>query len=155
MQALIFPPFDAKLRHQSEVEIYDTWRRKWVVCTPEEWVRQHLAHWLVNDLEVPLGRIAIEKSLKYEGAIKRCDLVVYDAFGKPELIAECKASTVALSDSTYFQATRYNQVLKVPLLIITNGLHLFGAIIHHDSEQWEALQHLPNYHQWKKLSHRP
>jgi Type I restriction enzyme R protein N terminus (HSDR_N) len=102
--------------------VFDDFRNKWVVCTPEEWVRQHVAHWLVNDRGISKSRIRIEIGFELNGLAKRVDILVFDDDYQPWLLVECKRPEVKLDDSVYQQAVRYNLVWKVPQLLLTNGL---------------------------------
>ena len=96
-------------------------RRKWLKLEPEEWVRQHLIAYLNTSLGYPLGLMAVEHRLTLNGVEKRADLVCYNNDGQPILLAECKAPAIKLSQDTLDQAARYNLVLQVPNLLITNG----------------------------------
>jgi hypothetical protein len=100
-------------------------RKKQVVLTPEEWVRQHIISYLVNHKNYPLGRLAVEVSLKVNSLSKRADLVYYDEHVQPQLIVECKAPEVKLTSETVFQIATYNSKLNTKLLLISNGLDHF------------------------------
>ncbi len=99
----------------------DPVRRKWVALTPEEWVRQQVIHYLHHQLGYPLEVMQVEGSIKVNNMSRRCDIVVYATSGLPRMIVECKAPEVPLTQKTIDQACRYNTVLQVPLLMITNG----------------------------------
>lgn len=104
-------------------------RNKDLVCTPEEWVRQHVINHLIEGHNVKKGRIAVEFSLKYNGLAKRADIVVMNAFGEPELLVECKAPDVNVSRSVLEQAASYNFKLNVDKLLLTNGItHVYCLI---------------------------
>jgi hypothetical protein len=128
VQTLHFPAYDFRTRETSgKPEIWDSWRRKWVSLTPEEWVRQHLARHLSDDMGFPSGRMAIEYSLQVHGLKKRADLVLFGADGRPHFLAECKAPSVAITPAVAEQAGRYVLSLQVPFLLLTNGIdHYFG-----------------------------
>ena len=117
MQALDLPPFEAKLTQSATNQplIWDILRRKHVVLTPEEWVRQHVVHYLINNLGYPRG-------LRYNQRRKRTDLLALDPAGQPLLLVECKAPSVAITQEVARQATTYNQTIGAPLLLLTNGL---------------------------------
>lgn len=102
--------------------IFDVVRKKWLVLTPEEWVRQHLLNYLVTVKQIPASRIAVEKELQLNGLRRRYDAVVFDRNRQPYLIVECKAPYVALDQSVIEQALRYNLSVKAELLLITNGI---------------------------------
>lgn len=100
-------------------------RRKLVVLTPEEWVRQHLIYYLISHKSLALGRMAVEVTLKVNSLSKRADIVYYDETLKPQLVVECKAPEVKLSSETVFQIATYNSQLNSQLLLISNGLDHF------------------------------
>ena len=102
-------------------EVFDVVRRRWVALTPEEWVRQQTVALLHNGYGYPLELMQIEAAITLNGLTKRCDIVVYDRSVKPFMIVECKKESVALSQKVVDQACRYNLVLKVPYLMLTNG----------------------------------
>ena len=103
--------------------IFDPVRRRYVVLTPEEWVRQHLVNFLVQHRGVPMGLMRVEAALRLNGMQQRADAVVFDRQGQPLLVAECKAPSVPLSDEVLRQACRYNVRLCAGYILITNGLH--------------------------------
>ena len=125
--ALAFPPLPAHvsvaLRRGAggRVEVLDVLRRRYVAATPEEWVRQHVAAFLVAHRGVPPGLVAVERGVG--GAVsRRFDLVVCGADGRARLLVECKAPSVALGEAVYAQAARYNRTLGAALVLVTNGL---------------------------------
>ena len=117
-------------------------RRKELVLTPEEWVRQHVLHYLMQR-EVPKGLIASEVSLKYNGLSKRADIVVYGRDQKPKLIAECKATDVELTEAVFRQIAAYNHTLQVEYLMVTNGIQHIYAHINLASGQLTYLEEFP------------
>jgi type I site-specific restriction endonuclease len=100
-------------------------RKKPVVLTPEEWVRQHLIHYLVAYKSLALGRIAVEVNLKVNSLSKRADIVYYDETLQPQLVVECKAPEIKLTSETVFQIATYNSQLNSKFLLISNGLDHF------------------------------
>ena len=103
-------------------QIFCEWRHRWVRLTPEEWVRQHILHHMVEQLCYPSSLIAVEQAITVGDANKRCDAVVYDASLQPLMIIECKAETVPLTQKTLDQAITYNRKLNVPYLLLYNGV---------------------------------
>ena len=101
--------------------VFCAWRRRWVRLTPEEWVRQHFLHRLVSDYGYPSGRIGVEVSIALGDAKKRCDAVVYDEQLRPQVLIECKAEHVPITQRTLDQAITYNRKLNVPYLFLHNG----------------------------------
>lgn len=144
MNALQFPSFPFRLRATARgTEIWDRSRSRWFLLTPEEWVRQHVVWYLIEHLGYPAGRVAVEKSLKLHGMSKRADVVVYSEKGEPFLLVECKSTDVEISQDVFDQAARYNLVLRVPYLMVTNGLRHFTAQINFEENNWHFLQSLP------------
>ena len=122
-QTLKYPPFDVRIKkNKDKTYIFDAFRKKWVVVSPEEWVRQHVLHYLVSIIKISPSKIAVEKELQLNDLKKRFDIVVYNNLLKPLLIVECKAPYVQLDQNTIAQAQRYNLVLNAELLMITNGV---------------------------------
>ncbi|MBR4842064.1 MAG: type I restriction enzyme HsdR N-terminal domain-containing protein, partial [Bacteroidaceae bacterium] len=123
MIQLKLPPFDAKIKEEGDKSfIWDPVRSKWVRLTPEEHVRQAFVSFLVGYKGFPLSHIANEQTISLNGMSRRCDSVVYDRTGTPRIIVEYKAHDVTLSRQVFSQISRYNLVLKVDWLIVTNGL---------------------------------
>lgn len=142
---LIYPSYPFKIKKEAgKPQIFDEFRRKWVALTPEEWVRQHLLVYLKTQKKVPSGLIAVETSITLNGMQRRCDAVIYDASGQALCIIECKATTVPLSQLEFDQVWNYNRVLKVPMLVLSNGLQQIQARID-ASGMPEFLQELPDF----------
>ena len=121
--SLRYPPFDVRLRSQGgQTLIFDVIRKKWLVLTPEEWVRQHVVNYLVHEKKYAPSRIAIEKELQLNDLKRRYDIVVFSAEKKPFLIVECKAPYIGLDQLVIEQALRYNLTIKAELLMVTNGI---------------------------------
>jgi len=106
--------------------IFDGIRKKWLLLTDEEWVRQNFVAYLINEMKYPATLIALEKSLELNGLKKRFDILVYDAAHQPWLLVECKAPQVVLSEAVLQQALRYNISIPVSNIVITNGALTFG-----------------------------
>ena len=123
MQRLNLPAAAFDIRQvEGKREILDPLRRKYVRLTPEEWVRQHLVHYLIADLGYPRGLIAIEKGIDLHGKRFRADVIVHDRAGQAVLMAECKEPDVAISQQTFDQIAAYNRVVQARCLLVTNGL---------------------------------
>lgn len=124
-EELIFPPYDIPLETAADKQwIYDVIRRKWVVLQPEEWVRQHLVHYMVRAKGVSPNLISVEKEIRYRDLRKRFDVVVFDRKGQPFVLCEVKAPQVPVNQDTLNQIARYNESLQAPHLLLTNGLML-------------------------------
>jgi type I site-specific restriction endonuclease len=143
---LNFPTYALKLRTaQDKQEVWDVVRKIWVVLTPEEWVRQHAIHYLNKECGCPLGLLSVEKGLKVNGMYRRSDIVVHNAAGMPALLVECKAPEVKLTPAVFDQAARYNLQLKVPFLLITNGMIHFCCRVDHETGTISHLTGLPMF----------
>jgi hypothetical protein len=123
---LKYPTFDLKIKNQnSEVYFFDNIRKNWFILTPEEWVRQHLINFLISEKKIPSSRISIEKEISFNGMKRRYDVVIFDKSLKPLLVAECKAPYVSIDKNVIDQVIRYNQKLKAPYFLVSNGLKDF------------------------------
>lgn len=146
MQKLDLPPCSLRLRPQEgKVQAYDVIRKKFVVLSPEEWVRQHVVHYLISHKKYPRLHISVEKMLKVNGLSKRYDVVVFDRNGDILLIVECKAPGVKISQETFDQIARYNMTLNSQLLLVTNGLQHYCCKINAELERYDFLPGLPSY----------
>jgi type I site-specific restriction endonuclease len=126
-------------------EIFDSVRKKFVALTPEEWVRQRFIQYLIREKNIPATLIAIEKTLLYNTMKKRADIVAYSSKGYPVLMVECKSEDVDLSQKVFDQIAVYNIALKVPFLIITNGLKHLCCKIDFENASYTFLQEIPDY----------
>ena len=117
-----YPPYQPKIKKDGGKDfIFDTVRKRWVVLTPEEWVRQNFLQYLIVEKKYPASLIAIEKEIKLGDLKKRFDIVVYDTGTRPWMIVECKQMNVNLDKHVLDQILRYNIAMQVPYLVITNG----------------------------------
>ena len=123
--------------------VFDTWRRRWVRLTPEELVRQHLLHQLVDDYAYPQGLIAVETSIQINGMNKRCDAVVYNHQAQPLIIIECKAPDVELTQRVFDQAAVYNTQLRVPYLMVANGKQIIMCKV--ENGKYIFARQIPQY----------
>ena len=122
-----FPKEKVKIQQHKDVhEVFDVIRKKWLLLTPEEWVRQHILQYLLITKKYPPSLISIEKEIKLAGLRKRCDIVVYNRSSEPWMIIECKEMKVPVSENTLAQILRYHISLPAKYLIITNGRYCFG-----------------------------
>ena len=133
MVPLNLPDHGVKLMHDADGDrVFDPLRKKWLVLTPEEWVRQHMLNHLIQDLSCPASLISLEHTISLHGLTKRADIVVHDRAAKPLLLVECKAPHIKLDQRVFEQAARYNVVFRVRFLMVTNGLvHYCCAVDHH------------------------
>ncbi|GAA4781656.1 type I restriction enzyme HsdR N-terminal domain-containing protein [Olivibacter ginsenosidimutans] len=143
---LNLPAYPFKLsREQQRLLIYDELRRKYLVLTPEEWVRQHWVQHLILAKGYPKTLIQLEGGLKLNTLQKRTDIVVFNRTGKRSLIAELKAPTVKITQAVFEQIARYNLVHKVPYLLVSNGLQHYYCQIDHQRETYHFLEDLPSF----------
>ncbi|CAN5433617.1 type I restriction enzyme HsdR N-terminal domain-containing protein [soil metagenome] len=141
---LNFPQYEFRLREkESRPEVFDEVRKKWVVLTPEEWVRQHTLKWLTEEKKYPASLLAVEKSITVNGLTKRCDIVAFNRDGKPVLIVECKAHDVEILQTVFDQAARYNLTLNVNLFLLTNGINHFCCRADLEQKSYIFLKELP------------
>lgn len=144
MQKLNLPDCHLKLKEEEGNQfIFDIIRKKYLVLTPEEWVRQHFIHLMVNHLRYPKSLISMEFPLSYFKSGKRSDIVLTDKKGSAFLVVECKAPTVSLASSTLKQISVYNKILKAPYIAITNGMKHF--IWKKDRESYIPLKEFPEF----------
>ena len=123
---LIFPRISTPIKAESDTKyIWDSLRRKWLVLTPEEWVRQNVITWLVSEKNIPALRISQEYPVNINGQHQRADIVVMDEKAKPYILVECKAPEVEIDREVVMQATRYNAIVQARYVILTNGLKLY------------------------------
>lgn len=145
---LNLPNYPLRLKNEDNKQyIFDEFRKKFLVCTPEEWVRQHFLHYMVHEKEFPKSLIAVEQGIKIEGNQLRCDIVAYDRKAKPLAIVECKAPEVKITQETFNQILRYNYKLQVPYLIVTNGISHFCCHVDYATQKCKYLEQIPLFNQ--------
>ena len=125
--------------------ILDVIRRQYVALTPEEWVRQNFVHFLIEYKGYPQSLMANEVQLKLNGMSRRCDTVVYDRTLRPRVIVEYKAPSVSITQKVFEQICRYNMVLQVDYLIVSNGLAHYCCRIDYPTRSYTFLQEIPEY----------
>ena len=144
MQQLNFPSFDFQIISESgETKIFDTIRKKYVQLTPEEWVRQHVVRYLIENKGYPQMLIQVEGSIKVGKMNKRCDVIAYNKQMQPILLVECKRSDVELTQEVFDQIFRYNLRLGVSKMFVTNGIkHYCISVL---GEKVEFLSDVPYF----------
>lgn len=146
MYELNLPAFDRKIRKRDHnLEIFDLLRRKYVTLTPEEWVRQHFVHYLISEKNVPASLIANEIGIKLNSLYRRCDTVVYNRKLEPIMILEYKRPEVTITQEVFDQISRYNSVLKVPYLVVSNGIIHHCCLINYEKQKICYLTDIPDY----------
>ncbi|MBA3971376.1 MAG: type I restriction enzyme HsdR N-terminal domain-containing protein [Bacteroidetes bacterium] len=146
MQALNLPPYQFKFKEtEGRLQIFDSFRKKYVILTPEEWVRQNFLSYLTTEKQFPASLIAVEAGLKYNQLQKRADVLVYDKEGAPFLLVECKAPEVKITQDTFDQVARYNMIFKVKYLVVTNGLNHFCCEMNYTDNTYVYLKDIPAF----------
>lgn len=145
MLPLNLPNFDIKVKKSADqLLVWDETRRKYVALTPEEWVRQHFVHFLISEKGYRQELIANEVSIKLNGTAKRCDTVIYDRLLTPLMIVEYKAPSITITPKVFDQIVRYNRVLHVQYLIVSNGLRHFCCQIDYKALSYRFLKEIPD-----------
>lgn len=137
--------FKFKLGDDGKTLIFDEMRKKFVVLTPEEWVRQHFINYLVNEKGYPRGRVAVELMFKMNKLSRRADILVYDKEGEPVLIVECKAPAVKITATTFDQIVAYNLNFRLKYIVVTNGMQHYACSTDLDKNKWSFLDSIPDY----------
>lgn len=146
MLSLNLPTFTVKVTEKDEKRmIFDPIRRKYVALTPEEWVRQHFVNYLVSVKSYPKELLANEVALKLNGTAKRCDTVVYNRFLEPLMIVEYKAPAINITRAVFDQIVRYNMILRVDYLTVSNGISHFCCKINYETQTYSFLENIPEY----------
>lgn len=144
LDELHFPAYSFQIRedHRKRM-IFDVVRKKFVVLTPEEWVRQHILHYLIHDKGYPVSLLAVETSISFNGMLRRCDAIAYKD-SLPFILVECKASGIRIDKEVVAQIARYQSVVKVPYLFLSNGF--FHLVLSRSATgKIEVIEELPHY----------
>ena len=145
MVVINYPEPDFRIKKEGEKEfIFDALRKKWLLLTPEEWVRQNFVQYLIKTKNYPSSLIAIEKEIQLGELKKRFDILVYDINHQPWMMIECKAAEVKLDDGVLQQVLRYNISVPVQYIIITNGSFTYAW--QKESKGLQAINEIP---EWK------
>jgi len=146
MEPLNFPKYTFRFKNkENKIYIFDAIRKKFVVLTPEEWVRQHTVQFLIQEKNYPISLINIEKELIYNDLKKRYDIVIFNSDGSIFLVAECKRSKVKITQQTFDQIARYNMILNAEYLMVTNGLNHYYCTMNYEAQQYHFLREIPDY----------
>ena len=138
--------FDFQFRQDKDkFFIYDVLRKKYLLLTPEEWVRQHVVQFLMQEKKYPKSLINVEKVLKINGLRKRYDVVVFNSDGSIFILIECKAPEIKITQATFDQIARYNMTMNAQFLMVTNGLNHYFCQMDYENEKYTFLENLPNY----------
>lgn len=146
MQVLNFPKYSFRFKSsENKTLVFDEIRKKFVVLTPEEWVRLHVVQFLLQGKNYPKSLINVEKQLKLNKTTKRYDIVVFNNDGSIFLIVECKAPSIPISQIAFDQIARYNLALNASFLMVSNGLEHYYCQMDYENECYVFLKDIPNY----------
>jgi hypothetical protein len=146
MDALNLPTFDFKIKNENNQNyILDEIRGKYLLLTPEEWVRQNFVKFLINYKKVPAALISLEMGFKNNKKDQRSDIAVYNRHGNIQVIVECKSPKIKISQNTFDQAASYNLKLNAEYIIITNGMQHYCIKPDYENRKWMFLKDIPNY----------
>ncbi len=147
MLQLNLPEYNFNIKNVNKKNyIFDANRKKYVVLTPEEWVRQYYIRFLTEEKAYPSSLIAIEKQLSLNGMKKRCDAIVYNYNAEPVMIIEFKAPNIKITQHTFDQAAVYNSKLKVDFLMISNGLEHYCCKVDFENNKYSFFSEIPDFH---------
>lgn len=143
---LNFPKFSFRFKNsENKISIFDVIRKKFVILQPEEWVRQHCVHYLIDYKGYPKSLINVEKELKINNLKKRYDIIIFKPDGNIELIVECKSPSILINQATFDQIAQYNLSLNANYLMITNGLNHYYCQMDYTAEKYQFLKDIPDY----------
>ena len=146
MQRLNFPAYQFRVKSsENKMRIFDIIRKKFVVLSPEEWVRQHVIHWLTSDKKYPASLINVEKQLSVNKLKKRYDLVIFQPDGQIDLLVECKAYSQNINQEVFDQIARYNLEIKANYLMLTNGLQHYFCKLDTEQEKYVFMEQIPDF----------
>ena len=146
MFRLNLPQYEIKIGEKNgKRTIFDFLRRKYVTLTPEEWVRQHFTHYLTDHKGYPKGLMGNEVELRVGEKRLRCDTILYNKQGQPQMIIEYKAPTIQIQQKTFDQISVYNLLLHVDYLIVSNGLQHYCCKMDYDSQKYLFIKEIPDY----------
>ncbi|NQY11487.1 MAG: type I restriction enzyme HsdR N-terminal domain-containing protein [Flavobacteriales bacterium] len=146
MDNLNLPTYDYKVKSEKDkLFILDLIRKKYVVLTPEEWVRQHFISFLIVQKGYSPNLIAVETSLQYLNQTRRADMVVFSSEGVPLVIIECKASSIKTSQKVFDQIATYNLHFKAKYLVVTNGMEHYCCVMDYSNKSYKFISELPEF----------
>ncbi|MGH1384547.1 type I restriction enzyme HsdR N-terminal domain-containing protein [Kordia sp.] len=146
MELLNFPKYTFRFKNrENKIYIFDAIRKKFVVLTPEEWVRQHTVQFLIQEKNYPISLINVEKELIFNDLKKRYDIVIFNSDGSIFLVVECKRSKIKINQQTFDQIARYNMILNAEYLMVTNGLNHYYCTMDYEAQQYQFLRDIPDY----------
>jgi hypothetical protein len=147
MEKLNLPSYSFRITKNQEdrLLIFDPLRKKDIPLTPEEWVRQNILQFLIEERGFPKSLISVEAGLKVNLFLRRYDALIYSREGQPLMLIECKATSVAVNQGTFDQITIYNRSFKCPYLLVTNGLKHYCCKLDENEKKYIFLENIPAY----------
>jgi len=146
MYKLNLPEYAFRTKTENDKNwIFDSIRKKFVVLTPEEWVRQNFIQYLIQERNYPQNLMAVEKQIKVNQQQRRFDLLIYQRNGNPHLIAEFKAPNVKITQNAFDQVVRYNMALRVERVVVSNGMQHFACQIDYEKNSYSFLKEIPTF----------
>ena len=142
-----FSPLRLAKNDEGDLRVFDVLRKKWVVLTPEEFVRQNFVNWLIKSKQYPASLIQNEVPITVNNTLKRCDTIAYDREGNPLLIVEYKAPNVEINQEVFDQIYRYNLALKARYLIVSNGVKHYCCRIDYKNATYNFIRVVPTFHE--------
>jgi len=146
MQQLNFPAYQFRFKSsENKISIFDRIRKKFIILTPEEWVRQHTIHYLIHEKKYPESLINVEKLIKLGDLNKRYDIIIFNSDGSIKLIIECKSYTIKITQEAFDQIARYNLALQAEYLMITNGINHYYCQMNYMDKKYSFMEDIPDY----------
>tara|TARA_Y200000002_G_scaffold146382_1_gene120998 strand:- start:525 stop:977 length:453 start_codon:yes stop_codon:yes gene_type:complete len=146
MEKLNFPKYNLQIKSiENKDYIFEPIRKKWLLCTPEEWVRVNCINYIVHTKRYPPSLIGVEHQIDVYGLKKRFDILIYNTNISPFILIECKSPSVKINQKTFDQIIQYNLKLKCPYLMITNGLNHYVCNVNQNEKKIEFLDSIPFY----------
>lgn len=143
---LSLPEYKFEIKEENNKKfIFDKIRKRYIILTPEEWVRQNFVRFLIAEHEIPESHIVIEQNIIGNKLKKRCDIIVYSTLLKPLLLVECKSPMVAISQKTFDQIAKYNLQINAKYLVVTNGNYHFAYLLNKEIQSYEFIPEIPKY----------
>ena len=152
MVTLNFPSYALRFKNrENKALVFDIIRKKYVQLLPEEWVRQHCIHYLIQEKKYPAGRMLVEREIRVNSLSRRVDLAVCDTDGRFLLLVECKAPDVPLNQEVFDQIARYNFPVRSACLMLTNGIQHIYCKIDYEAGKYLFLKELPDYSELRQI----
>lgn len=149
---LNLPPFAYRLKEEGHKKmIWDEFRKKFVVLTPEEWVRQHMAHYLVNNKHFSPQLIKTESGISVAGLAQRADIIACNRQGKGILLIECKAPSVKITHEVFDQAAGYCLHLQIPFFVLSNGKEHYACYLNHQEKKYDFVEEIPDFKDFENV----